>query len=170
MRGAVSLAAALALPLDPVAFPERDLMIFLAFCVILATLVGQGLTLPWLVRRLGIVSTTGEETEEAHARLAAVEAALNRLTELADEYPGHLELVEQLQARYDHEANHIWPHSESPRDEVEQEALDHFEIRSAVVAAQRDAVIRLRDDGIIGDDVLHRIERDLDLEALRSGI
>ena len=170
MRGAVSLAAALALPLDPVAFPERDLMIFLAFCVILATLVGQGLTLPFLVRRLGVVDTSGPEAEEAHARLAAVEAAMTRLTELADEYPGHRELIDQLRTRYDHEASHIWPNSEAPPDDAEQEALDHMEIRTAVVDAQRDAVILLRDDGIISDEVLHRIERDLDLEVLRSGV
>jgi monovalent cation/hydrogen antiporter len=138
--------------------------------VILATLVGQGLTLPWLVRRLGISQVTGPDNEEAQARSAAVEAALSRLTDLADEYPGHLELVEQLKARYDHEAGHIWPNAEAPVDESEQEALDHLAIRMAVVAAERDAVIRLRDDGIIGDDVLHRLERDLDLEALRSGI
>jgi Na+/H+ antiporter len=168
MRGAVTLAAALALPIDPVPFPERDLIIFLAFCVILATLVGQGLTLPWLIRRLGVAATTGAGTEETQARMAAVEAALDRLADLAVEYPGHLELVDQLKARYDHEARHIAP--EGPRDEQEQEALEHLEIRTAVVAAQREAVIRLRDDGIIGDDVLHRIERDLDLEALRSGL
>jgi CPA1 family monovalent cation:H+ antiporter len=170
MRGAVSLAAALALPIDPVAFPERDLMIFLAFCVIIATLVGQGLTLPWLVRRLGVVPSTGQGAEETHARLAAVEAAIGRLNELAEQYPGHLELVDQMRARYDHEANHMWPHTEGPRDAVEQEALDHLEIRTAVLDAEREAVIRLRDEGIISDEVLHSIEQDLDLEALRSGI
>jgi NhaP-type Na+/H+ or K+/H+ antiporter len=145
-------------------------MIFLAFCVIIATLVGQGLTLPWLVRRLGVVASTGQGAEETHARLAAVEAALNRLNELADEYPGHIELVDQMKARYDHEASHIWPHPDGPRDEVEQEALDHREIRTAVLDAEREAVIRLRDEGVISDDVLHNIERDLDLEALRSGV
>jgi len=169
MRGAVSLAAALALPITP-RLPERDLLIFLTFCVILATLVGQGLTLPWLIRRLGIVATVGPGAEEARARLAAVEAAMTRLTELADEYPGHLELVEQLRSRYDHEASHVWPQPEAPLDDAERESLDHMEIRNAVLAAEREAVIRLRDDGVIGDDVLHRIERDLDLEALRSGV
>ena len=79
MRGAVSLAAALALPID-VRFPQRDLVIFLTFCVILATLVGQGLTLPALIRRLGLSAATGPDTEETHARLAAVDAALARLT------------------------------------------------------------------------------------------
>jgi len=169
MRGAVSLAAALALPLEPKPFPERDLVIFLTFCVIVATLVGQGLSLPWVVRRLGVVATDGQDTEEAHARLAAVEAALTRLDDLEVEFPGHKELVDQLRSRYEHEAGHVWPHPEGPRDDEEQELLDHLEIRNAVLAAERDAIIALRDDGIIGDEVLTRIERDLDLEALRSG-
>ena len=162
MRGAVSLAAALALALD---FPDRDLVIFLTFCVILATLVGQGLTLPWLVRRLGVVATDGPDTEEAHARLAAVEAALRRLDDLEMEYPGHKELIDQLRSRFEHEAGHVWPGTEGPLDEAEQERLDHLEIRNAVLDAERDAIIALRDDGIIGDEVLHRIERDLDLEV-----
>ncbi len=167
MRGAVSLAAALALPITA-RLPERDLLIFLTFCVILATLVGQGLTLPWLIRRLGVVAVTGPDTEEAHARLAAVEAAMNRLSELALEYPGHIELIDQLRSRYDHEASHVWPNAEAPLDDSERESLDHMEILNAVLSAEREAVIGLRDDGIIGDEVLHRIERDLDLEALRS--
>ena len=169
MRGAVSLAAALALPLEPRPFPERDLVIFLTFCVIVATLVGQGLSLPWVVRRLGVVATDGPDTEEAHARLAAVEAALTRLADLEVEYPGHKELVDQLRSRYEHEAGHVWPHPEGPRDDAEQELLEHLEIRNAVLNAERDAIIALRDDGIISDEVLTRIERDLDLEAVRSG-
>ena len=169
MRGAVSLAAALALPLLPSPFPERNLVIFLTFCVIVATLVGQGLTLPWLVRRLGLMAGFGDDTEEARARLAAVEAALRRLDDLAIEYPTHLELVDNLRSRFEHEASHVWPHPDQVRDDEEQELLDHLEIRNAVLAAERDAVIALRDDGIIGDEVLSRIERDLDLEALRSG-
>jgi monovalent cation/hydrogen antiporter len=167
MRGAVSLAAALALPLA--AFPQRDLVIFLTFCVILATLVGQGLTLPWLTRRLGVVAVDGPDTEDSHARLAAVDAALRRLDDLEMEYPGHKELIDQLRDRFQHEAGHVWP-GEGVRDEAEQERLDHLEIRTAVLDAERDAVIALRDDGVISDEVLHRIERDLDLEALRSGV
>jgi CPA1 family monovalent cation:H+ antiporter len=153
-----------------VAFPERDLMIFLAFCVILATLVGQGLTLPWLIRHLGVTVSSGPDTEESHARLAAVEAAMLRLEELPAEYPGHIELIDQLKARYDHEAAHVWPHPHAPLDEDEREELDHMEIRNAVLDAERDAVIALRDDGVISDEVLRLIERDLDLEALRTGV
>jgi CPA1 family monovalent cation:H+ antiporter len=166
MRGAVSLAAALALPHD---VPERELLIFLTFCVIVATLVGQGLSLPWLIRRLRVVAGSGTETEESAARLAAVDAAMTRLNGLAEEFPGHLELVDQLRARFSHEVGHVPSSVEGPRDESELELLEHLEIRNAVLAAEREAVIQLRDAGVIGDEVLRRIERDLDLEALRTG-
>jgi len=167
MRGVVSLAAALALPQD---FPHRDLILFLTFCVILGTLVGQGLTLPLIVRRLGIVVVDSADAEEAQARLAAVEAALARLEELRESYPDHLPLIDQMRDGFDHEASHVWPHAEEPADEAERELIDHRAIRLEVVAVQRDAVIRLRDDGIINDATLRRIERDLDLEALRAGV
>ena len=168
MRGAVSLAAALALPIDPM-FPDRDLVIFLTFCVILATLVGQGLTLPYVVRRLGVMAVSGPNAEETRARLAATEAALGRLADLENQYPTHKPLIENLRTRYEHEASHSGPEGEGPRDEEELELLEHKEIRDAVLEAQRDAVIALRDDGIIGDEVLAEIQRDLDLEALRTG-
>ena len=166
MRGAVSLAAALALPSN---FPERELLIFLTFCVIVATLVGQGLSLPWLIRRLRVVAGSGAETEETTARLAAADAAMTRLNTLADEFPGHLELVDQLKARYSHAIGHVPTGAEGPRDESELELLEHHEIRNAVLTAEREAIIQLRDAGVIGDEVLRRIERDLDLEALRTG-
>lgn len=96
MRGVVSLAAALALPSD---FPERDLLIFLTFAVILATLVGQGLTLPLLIHRLDIDDGAGlEGQEEAYARYIAADAATARLESLAAEWPGHLELIDTLRA------------------------------------------------------------------------
>lgn len=166
MRGVVSLAAALSLGAG---FPQRELILFLTVAVIMATLVGQGLTLPWLIRRLGVVARDGPDTEEAHARLAAVEAALTRLDGLALEYPGHDELIDRLRASYDHEASHVWPHAAEPTDAAERERLEHQAIRNAVVAAEREAVIRLRDDGIINDETLRRIERELDLEALQVG-
>jgi CPA1 family monovalent cation:H+ antiporter len=93
----------------------------------------------------------------------------SRLTDLEVEFPGHLDLIDRLRSRFEHEAGHVSSATEGPRDDAERELLDHLEIRNAVLAAQRDAVIALRDDGIIGDEVLTRIERDLDLEALRSG-
>ncbi|MGH2417262.1 MAG: Na+/H+ antiporter, partial [Candidatus Limnocylindria bacterium] len=110
MRGAVSLAAALALPLQTDAgepFPGRGLVIFLAFAVILVTLLGQGLTLPTLIRRLGVVDDGSLEHEVIHARTVASEAALVRIEELRSEVPGHLPLLDQLKERYEHRSEHL---------------------------------------------------------------
>jgi monovalent cation/hydrogen antiporter len=170
LRGVVSLAAALALPLTDASgapFPERDLLVFLTFCVILATLLGQGLSLPWLIRQLGLGGDGAAEHEEAHARVAATEAALARLADQVDEWPTHRELIDQLRARYEHASRHVDPHRESADGAAEQELLEHRQIRHEVIDAQRNAVIELRDRGAIGDEVLRRIERDLDLEELR---
>jgi CPA1 family monovalent cation:H+ antiporter len=171
MRGVVSLAAALSIPLTvgPFRFPERDLIIFLAFAVILVTLVGQGLTLPILVRAIGMRDTDDPSArEETHAREAAVRAAVQRIEALEREWPEHRELVDQLRAQYDHRLRHLEdPRAEGPSDEVERELLEHRIIRRAVTDAEREAVIGLRDRGAISDVVLRRVERDLDLEELR---
>ena len=171
MRGAVSLAAALALPAvlpDGAAFP-RDLLIFLTFVVILATLVGQGLTLPWLIRRLRLGDDGSAEHEELHAREAATEAALQRLDELVTEVPGHLELIDRLRAQYADRAQHFTHAHDggAGQPEVDQEEIEHERIRREVLAAERVAVVDLRNRGVISDDALRRVERDLDLDELR---
>ena len=177
MRGAVTLAAALALPTmtdagDPL--PGRGLVIFLAFAVILVTLIGQGLTLPALIRRLGVVDDGSLEHEEIHARTVAAEAALVRIEELRGEVPGHLPLLDQLKDRYEHRGEHlVHEHRDEPPpapDELtpeEVEELEHDEIRRAVISAERLAVLHLRDRGEISDDALRVVERDLDLDELR---
>ena len=171
MRGVVSLAAALALPLylsDGVTpFPFRDLIIYLAFAVILATLVGQGLTLPFFIRRLGVAADQGDVHEEAHARMTTAEAAVERIEELAREWPDHLELIDALRAQYNHQASHIDPHHDEALDESEQELLEHRRIRGAVVEAEREALLQMFERGAVTDDVFRRVERDLDLEELR---
>ena len=171
MRGVVSLAAALALPhtlSNGQPFPERDLIIFLTFAVILATLVGQGLTLPLVVRRLGIAADGGDGREELHARQAAAEAAVDRIEQLAVEWPGHLPLIETLRAQYGHRVSHIEQNQgEAATDEAEQELLEHRQIRAAVIEAEREELIRLRETGGLSDDVFRLVERDLDLEELR---
>jgi CPA1 family monovalent cation:H+ antiporter len=167
MRGVVSLAAALALPLD---FPERDLIIFLTFAVILATLVGQGLTLPILINRLNIDDgAAGTDQEEAFARYVTSDAATARLEELAEEWPGHLELIDNLRAQYDHQSRHAVSRQDPDEsdEEAEQELLEHRQIRMGVLTAEREALLALRDRGAISDDVYRRIERDLDLEEIR---
>jgi CPA1 family monovalent cation:H+ antiporter len=170
MRGVVSLAAALALPLtvEPGApFPQRGLLIFLAFGVILATLVGQGLTLPWLIERLGIAGDTEAQREERTARAAAAEAAIRRIGELEHQWPGHRPLLDQLRTMYDHRVEHLGDPADGIGPELDQELVEHKLIRQGVIQAERDAVIGLRDEGVINDEVLRRVERDLDLEELR---
>ncbi len=171
MRGVVSLAAALALPLtvaDGSPFPGRDLVIFLTFAVILATLVGQGLTLPWLIRRLGVGDDGKVAHEELHAREAAVHAALERLAELETEWPGHLELIVNLRERHEHATAHLEHDHEAGEVPHDLEKVEHAIIQRAVIDAQRLAVIDLRDRGVIGDAALRQVERGLDLEELRA--
>ena len=107
MRGSVSLAAALAVPLSTEAgapFPERDLIILLAFVVIVVTLVGQGLTLGPLINRLGICDDGSEGREELHARRAMAEAALARIDELAGEDWVYDDTVERVRGMYGYRA------------------------------------------------------------------
>jgi CPA1 family monovalent cation:H+ antiporter len=172
MRGVVSLAAALALPPET---PERDLLIFVTFCVILATLVGQGLSLPLLIRVLGVADDGAGEHQELHARTAAAEAALARIDELADEWPTHLPLIDTLRVQYAHRATHFGEHLDDGLSEgvalmsaeAEQEILEHRVIRRAVIEAERAVVLDLRQRGDITDETWRRIERDLDLDELR---
>ncbi len=167
MRGAVSLAAALALPL---AFPDRDLVIFLAFVVILVTLVGQGLTLPAIVHRLGLRADGAADREEVIARQEATDAALQELDALTDEWPDHRPLIEQVAEEYRHRASHRPIDSDGMAGtdpEADEERREHLAILGRVISAQREAVIGLRDKAVISDEVLRRIERELDLEELR---
>jgi monovalent cation/hydrogen antiporter len=166
MRGVVSLAGILTLEHD---FPSRDLLVFLTFAVILVTLLGQGLTLPFLIRRMGIGDDGSVQHEEIHAREASIEAALGRLEELAGEWPGHMELIEQMRARFNHAEEHLEHDHEAEGARVpDEEQIEHESIRRAVIDAQRVAIIDLRDRGVIGDAALRVVERDLDLEELRA--
>jgi CPA1 family monovalent cation:H+ antiporter len=170
MRGVVSLAAALALPID---FPDRNLVVFLTFAVILATLVGQGLTLPFLISRLGIEDRGGlAGQEEAYARLVAAESAIVRLDELAAEVPDHLELIQNLRSNYQHRTQHELQrkHDGEHDEESEQELIEHRRIRSAVLDAERESLLTLRERGAISEEVHRVVERDLDLEELRMEV
>ncbi len=167
MRGAVSLAASLALPLD---FPDRDLVVFLAFVVILVTLVGQGLTLPAIVRRLGLRTDGSADREETIARQEATDAALRELDVLTGEWPDHRPLIDQVAEEYRHRASHRSGEGNGVavgEDEADHERREHLAILGRVIDAQREAVIGLRDQAVISDQVLRRIERELDLEELR---
>jgi CPA1 family monovalent cation:H+ antiporter len=167
MRGVVSLAAALALPVD---FPERSLIQFLTFAVILATLVLQGLTLPLLIRWLKVEAADGEAEEERGARVLAAQAAIDRLGQLEHQGIGHQELIDHLREVYAHRLEHVDLSDGTAPDDAERELLEHRQIRRAVIAAEREAVIRMRDSGELSDEVMRRLERDLDLEELREDV
>lgn len=172
LRGVVSLAAALALPYEidgGAPFPQRDLIVFLTFTVILATLVGQGLTLAPLVRWLGVAADGGSAREETLARREAARAALVRLDDLANESWPPERLADKLRLRYEHMLEHL-PESLDPADLDSDHIASHDRLRREIVDAQRLAIIDLRDRGAIGDDALRRIEHDLDLEELRTEI
>ena len=144
-------------------------------CVIVVTLVGQGLSFPWLLRVLRVHGDGAEDQEEAHAREVATHAARTRLESLAAEWPGHLPLIDTLRAQYAHRVSHLEDPAQrtdgqpvaDTASEAEQELIEHRAIRRAIIDAEREAIIDLRDSGVIGDDVLRRLERDLDLEELR---
>jgi CPA1 family monovalent cation:H+ antiporter len=166
MRGAVSLAAALALPLD---FPQRDLIVFLTFAVILFTLVIQGLTLPAVIRRLGVEDDDAEEREELRARRAAVEAALSKLEELEAEDWTRNDTAERMRGMYRYRRRRL-----AARDGVGESLEDRSVVYQTmvreVIEAQRRAIVALRNSGEISNDVMHRLERELDLEDQRLEI
>ncbi|MGZ5361715.1 MAG: Na+/H+ antiporter [Solirubrobacterales bacterium] len=173
MRGAVSLAAALSLPLtldSGEAFASRDLIIYLTVAVILVTLVAQGLTLPPLVRLLGLSSMRVWTQDEAVARLAAAQAALDRLEGLEDERDGlPEEALERLRdlyrARFERCMAAI-SGSGGPIP-IEDPAKVQRRLRRELIAAERGALIQLRSEGRVKADVLRTIQRELDLDEAR---
>jgi len=164
LRGVVSLAAALALPIG---FPGRDLILFITFTVILVTLVGQGLTLPFVIRALGLAPDQDLAHAEAHARALTAEAALDRIEELAEQRPGHKELIDALRTQYEYRTKHAEAHHDAEPDVAQKEELEHAQIRRELIEAERRAASELHERGVIDDEILRRIERDLDLEELR---
>ena len=173
MRGAVSLAAALALPLETdagAALPGRDLVLFITFALILVTVVGQGLTLPHLIKRLGIQEDgSEEEAEEVRARWVAAGAALDRLEELAVEDWTRDDTIERMRGLFQFRQRRVKVRAGKIEDEdgIEERSIAYQRLMRELYIAQRRAVVELRNVGEISNDVMHRIERELDLEESR---
>jgi monovalent cation/hydrogen antiporter len=178
MRGAVSLAAALALPLETDAgnpLPDRDLILFITFALILVTIVGQGLTLPWLIRKLGVQEDgSAEEHEEIRARLVAAEAALRALDAVEAEGWAREDTLERMRGLYRFRQRRFKVRAGKIDDEedggIEDRSLTYQRLIHVVSTAQREAVVDLRNNGDISSDVMHRLERELDLEESRLEI
>jgi CPA1 family monovalent cation:H+ antiporter len=173
MRGAVSLAAALALPVHTHAgapLPGRSLIQFITFALILVTVVGQGLTLPFLIRRLGVVEDGAEEEhEELRARLVIARAALDRVDELEREEWTRDATVERVrnlyrfrQRRFKARAGKI-----EDADGIEESSFAYQRMMHEIYAAQRQELVRLRNSRDISADVMRRVEREIDLEESR---
>ena len=174
MRGAVSLAAALALPLTTDAgdsFPGRDVIIFLTFAVILATLVLQGLTLPALIRFLRLEDDGIEDREDAKARIKAAEAAIDRLDELLAEEWVREDTAERMRGLYTFRQNRFRARLDgADEDGIEERSQNYQRLRRELLEAEREAMLQLRRSGVISDDVMQRVQRDLDLEDQRLDI
>ena len=165
IRGAVSLAAALALPTD---FPHRGMIVFLTFSVIVSTLVVQGLTLPALIRRLDISDDGRAELEDAKARIRAAEAALERLEELVEDGDVRPETAERLRGLLNFRRNRFGARFDDSDDgAIEERSLAYQRVMRQLLDAERAELVSLRNQGIIDDNVMQRVQRDLDLEAAR---
>jgi len=168
MRGVVSLAAALSLPVLAMGkpFPQRDLIVFLTFCVILVTLVLQGITLAPLVRGLGLANAAGHNYEEQEARRVILTAAMEHLEALKESRP-HVEdeVFDDLIGHYQHRLASLQP-GQSNHEEVNRH-YSFQEISREVTRLERETAVSLRNEGRINDQVLRRIERELDLDESR---
>ncbi len=175
MRGAVSLAAALALPLtldSGATFGSRDLIVYLTVAVIFVTLVGQGLTLPRLVKALGLSTTEPWAPDEAVARLAAAQAALDRLDELeSGSSPVSESAVQRLrelyQARFARCVAAL--QGEDAELPIENPLTGYRRLREDLIKTERETLLGMRNDGRVRQDLFRRIQRDLDLDEARLG-
>lgn len=175
MRGAISLAAALALPQTLEAgarLGERDLMIFITVGVVAVTLVGQGLTLPALTRVLGLTGERRWSVDEAVARLEAAQAALDRLDELEQERAVEPELLRRMRDYYRQQFRRCMAVIGGEEDGEAAEAarrpaMSYPELRRELIRVERETLLRLRNEGLLKPDVVRQIERDLDLLEAR---
>ncbi len=168
MRGAISLAAALSIPLD---VPAREQIIVLTFVVIGLTLVGQGLTLGPLIRMLGIRDQRIWSPEEAMARLEAAQSALDRLDELEDEHGGELpeaaaRLRDLYRARF-RMCQDVLAGEQEARHRVRDQRTRYSDLRRELIGIEREALLGLRGEGALRPDTLRVIQRELDLEEAR---
>jgi hypothetical protein len=153
-------------------FPQRDLMIFLTFCVIVSTLLVQGLSLPWLIRFFGIDQEGRRERAEAghkeiEARRQAAEASLALLAARRKEgvYPDAL--LDRIEDQYRYRNAQFRAHLDGDHDGAVQHGTHRFNVQTELIETERTVMLRLRRSGVIDDDILRRIEKDLDLQEMR---
>ena len=174
MRGVVALAAAIALPealADGSAFPQRNLIVFLTFSVILVTLVLQGLTLPPLIRALGLAGAGDDHAEEDEARRIIASAALAHLEEArGEDLPDFTAVYDDIAKRYTRRLASLSKES-SDDDGMSNKELERYRaVLAELLRLERKTAVRLRNDGRINDEVLRKIEHELDLSETRMAL
>jgi Na+/H+ antiporter len=175
MRGVVALAAAISLPeklANGADFPQRNLIIFLTFSVILVTLVLQGLTLPSLIRALGLAEAARPNKEEDDARRGMIDAALRRLrSERERDGEQFAEVYEEIEERYRHRLGSLGNHD---NDSDRLESAAHFarykDLMEQLMRIERHTAVSLRNQGRLNDEALRRIQHELDLSELRLSL
>jgi monovalent cation/hydrogen antiporter len=164
MRGAVSLAAALAIPLEA---QGRDVVLLVVFATILVTIVVQGLTLPLLVRVCGLERSAEDHRREQEARLQAAEAALRRLDQAGAEDEAPDTTVERLRTTYVEHAERAAAELGDAGVETEDSSEAYAQLRCLTLQAERDAILELRRDGKLSNDAARRLQHELDLAESR---
>lgn len=170
-RGGVSLASALTVPLviqSGAPFPQRDMILFLTFGIIFATLVLQGLSLPTLINHLHLQADHALQDEEKHARIVATKDAIAHLETQVDESGVSSDTIEDIRRYYTRRLEHI----NTPPDDGTGEALDthrqrYLTLKQSLIAKERATISRLRNEGVISDEAMNRVLRDLDLDEIR---
>jgi monovalent cation/hydrogen antiporter len=165
MRGVVALAAAMSLPeqlADGTPFPQRNLIIFITFSIILTTLVLQGLTLPWLIRLLGLSGVSGPNCEAQEARRIVTRAALQRLADArGSDMPEFTPIYDDVQQHYEHRLAVL--EGKAKADAAVSEYGRALDLNLQLLRTERETVLALRNEGRISDEVLRQLERELDL-------
>jgi monovalent cation/hydrogen antiporter len=170
MRGVVTLAAALALPLtlpDGSLFPHRDLIIFISFCVILSTLVLQGLTLPFLIQAFRFAPDTTHELEESDARMKAAEHILTHVENLLSSGEINTAVADRLRVRHSENIARLTSSPYIPKQTNEPAPVSFNKVQCSIIRRERDFIVKLRNDGLINDETLNKLFYEIDIEEAR---
>jgi CPA1 family monovalent cation:H+ antiporter len=172
MRGVVSLAAALALPTmmdNGLPFPQRDLILFVTFVIIMFTLVFQGLTLPYVVKKLNLPPSNEEEVEEQKARVELASSAILHIEENYGMGIVHDDVLNQVKNKYELKINHL-NRQVRTEDSMKNSTVLFNQLnrmQKDLLNVERDIILKMHKKGTVGEEVLRRLEYELDLEESR---
>lgn len=172
MRGVVSLAAALALPImmdNGQPFPQRNLILFITFVVIMFTLLFQGLTLPYIIKKLNIPSSNQEEVEEQLARVRLASSVILHIEENFALGVVHDDVLNHVKNKYELKINHL--HRKVRSEDTVRDTSELFKqlhgMQKELLKVEREAILKMHKQGTVSEEVLRKLEYELDLEESR---